>query len=652
MSTQQNEDIRELSPREQCRMKLPVFYGSRDNFYHGALETLMNGNDIIKNKCNGIGKLQLLLHEDNETISVADSGTGIPLMGENSDGIKNYELLFLRLFAGTNYQNLEQGKTTTGTNGCGATVLNYSSVLYEAYCVREGMVYYVKFKDGGELVEYKEKKACDVELPFDIEQGTIITFKLDKDVYTSTKFDVKELKAVMNRLSSNSPNIEYVVKYNGETFVYNYDSIKSYLELNQDSAVSSTFEFPQKECKVGVEKDGEVHYEINTIKACISLSTNPVQQTFLNSTFLKEGGAIYDRMVDRNRKSLAKDLKRVKPTAQDIVMSFNFYCSIYSTNVEIANQTKLSTNKALYKTISSAYIQERLESFKIEEPKIWQQMLDHITKINTLNAKTEGSIKAIKKQLEEKSTNCITRPAKLVPCRSKDPSKISVAFLEGDSALNSVKLGRDSETMMVYPWKGKPLNAMKASLDRILQNQEIIDMYRIFGCGMEYKGKQIKGFDKFDIKKLLVKEILIITDQDEDGAHLQVLGIGDIYTLSPELIKHGIVKVLLTPLYIIHTKSEGEIWAYSEMERRQIVDRLIKENKQYKEQRFKGIGGLDVDIMNKCLDPATRKVITITMEQGEESARLLKLFLEDDVEPRRKYIEEHAKDYTPEEIYV
>ena len=182
----------------------------------------------------------------------------------------------------------------------------------------------------------------------------------------------------------------------------------------------------------------------------------------------------------------------------------------------------------------------------------------------------------------------------------------------------------------------------------MLANQEIKDMYKIFGCGMEYKGKPIKGIEPFNIDNLQVAEILLICDEDEDGRHLRDLAVGDIYTLSPELIKQGIVKIVQTPLYIIKTKSE-EIYAYSEQERREIISKL---NVPYKEKRFKGLGGHDVQTMHKCLDKETRRVIVLTMEDGEESVKRLKMFLEEDVEPRKQFILEHANEYSSEEIYV
>lgn len=639
----ENQEIIQLSEREQCRQKLPVFFGDYSNFMHSARECLLNARDEVSNNFDS-GVIRVKLYDDNETIEVADTGRGINLWGE-TNGSPNYYLLLEKLWAGGNHDNLKLGIATTGTNSVGLTCTNYCAEFFEITSYKNYKYRKITYKDGGILqnIEDGENET--------IEHGTVVKFKQDPKIYTKIRFDKKEVEEMCLKISSTSPSIVYVFEHKDNIKEFNFENQIQYMSMNTKNTLCDFIQFANKRYEEEVKKDGDILTEIDTIQTCISLSTAPLIETFLNGTWLMEGGSIQDGIGEGIRKFFNKGQKKNKITLQDVLMSFNIHCLFSSTNPSFSGQTKFSSASPTYKKIAQQYILENLEILEKENPKVIDQMKKHLEAINKLNTRATENRSKINKELEERSNTFITRPRKLVPCRSKNPKEISISLLEGDSALNSVKLGRDSEYMMVYPLKGKPINAMKSTINKILENQEIIDIYKILGCGMEYNGKPIKGIKPFNIDDLLVDEILIITDQDEDGMHLETLVIGDFYTLSPELIKQGKVKSLLTPLYIITTK-EKEYWAYSELERCDIINKLNASGEKYKEKRYKGIGGLSVETMAKCLDKKTRKVVTVTMEQGEKSAEMLKLFLEEDVEPRKDYISAHAKEYSTKDIYI
>ena len=173
-------------------------------------------------------------------------------------------------------------------------------------------------------------------------------------------------------------------------------------------------------------------------------------------------------------------------------------------------------------------------------------------------------------------------------------------------------------------------------------------MYKVFGCGITYKGKSIKGFDKFSLDNLNVNMISLLCDRDEDGGHLETLALGILYTLSPKLIENGQVEVNQTHMYIKTTKTE-KLFAYSELER---VDIISKLKVPYKEVRYKGIGGLPVDVMHMALAEDTKKSIVITMKDAKKCADKLELFLSNDIDSRRKYIEENGDKYVSDDIYI
>lgn len=632
MSNSTKDTIRSLSTREQCRTKLPVWFGSRENHFHAVLETLANATDEITNNYDD-GEIEVWLSNDCKKISIFDTGRGIPINGE-TNGKQNYELLFCTLFSGTNYDNLENGKVTTGTNGCGITVLNHCSTLFEVSSYKNFKETIIRFEDGGGLVHPPLTTKSSVE------HGTKVVFSLDEEVFVNTTFDYIELQNILKRLASTNNKLTIALKHQDDILKYHYESKKDYMEENSINKLSPTIMFAQKLFETGDE--------INTVGVSFSLSTEPLQQTFLNYTYLKEQGTLHEGFVDGMRKVFNKGVKKNKLTPQDIEMSFNFYVEVLSTNVEYANQTKFSTKKLLYKNIVSNYIVENLEVLKNEQPKLFEQMQKHLTTINGFNTKNEASRKQVTKVLEERATNATTRPQKLVPCRSRDPKEVELILIEGDSALNSVKLGRDAKTMMVYPLKGKPMNPLKKSIDAILQNQEIVDIFKILGCGITYRGKNVRGFAPFNIDNLMVNRVLVATDFDEDGFHIQSLLIGIFYILAPQLLLDEKIEFVKTPLYIIKQK-DNEYYAYNEQERVDIVSKLVG---TYKETRFKGLGGLPTSTMSKALKHETRESIVVTMEQAKICADKIELFLSDDIESRKKYIEENGSKYVTESMLV
>ena len=649
MSKENNQNIITLTDREKCRLRTPVFMGSFDCRMINLNEVLMNARDEINTNFES-GEIHIKLHEDLKTITIRDTGRGIPIKGVDENGTKKSDLIFKTLFSGCNFENINKEVNgnfveNCGQNGAGLTTTQFISTLFIGTQINNYKAYEVTYKNGG-LEEYVR------EYNSEFEHGSIITFSLDPDVVTNIFYTYEEVYDTVKRISSTTKNkIKYVLEYNNETVEFCYSKYEDYCEETFDNSLCKIIHFENKTYENNGIRDGQKFIEKDRLEVLLSLSTNPIQETYLNGGYLPEQGTFYEGILNGLRKTFQKEVgNKIKLTNNDIAMSFNIFGVLATNNPVYTNQTKFASSNDLYKKLATNYIMDNLEIVKIEDPSIFKQMVKHLEVINNANKKTEESRKKISKALQEKSTICTTRPKKFVPCRSKNPKEISFGVLEGDSAEGTVKLARDSKTMCFLPLKGKPLNCFKSSLNDILNNDEIIATFQILGCGMSYFGKPIKGIDKFNIDNLQVNEYLIITDQDEDGYHLQSLCIGNMYVLAPELIKAGVVKVLTTPLYIIKTKDE-EIWAYDEIERGNIVNKLKQNNIKFKEQRFKGLGGLSVEAMAKCLDKETRKCYTITMEDAEECIKYLELFLGEDVEPRKDFIMTHAHEYEVEKYY-
>lgn len=620
-----NKDtIRALDVREQCRMRLPVWFGSRDNYTHGVREILANASDEISNNFDE-GTIVVTLEEDKETISIFDTGRGIPINGE-TNGVKNYELLFLTLFSGTNYDNVDNGKITTGANGVGTCVLNHTSELFEVSSIRNYKKDTVLFKDGGRLID------SEFDIPTDIPNGTFIRFKLDKEVYTNTIYNTDDIKAMLKALSG--VNSKLVIKYRhlDEKLEYHYDNIEDYLEDNSINKIVNAYSFNSKEY--------DTENESNTISCTWNVSTEPFQNTFLNYTNLIEQGSIYDGFIDGMRKVFTKASKS-KFTNLDIEMSFGFVVSVLSTNVEFTNQTKFSTNKQLYKKLVSEYIVENMEIFKAENPKEFDKILKHLQSINTFNTKNENSIKNIKKKLSEKTDTFTNRVETLVDCREHGENA-ELFITEGKSALSSVVASRNSDFQAAMPVRGKTLSVLKASADQIFNNQIILDIIKVLGCGCSFKNGKKKLLDDFNIDNLRYGKIILTVDRDSDGASIACLLATTFYKLMPELLKQGKIYLAKTPLYEITTKDDRLIYAFSDKEK----DVIVKENKIAKIQRNKGLGEMSAEVMAETtMNPETRVIEKIIINNEEDMKYYFEKWMGNDVSLRKEHIENHLHEY-------
>jgi len=627
------DKIRALNDREKAREKLPIFYGSRDNFMHGFREVGINNTiDEITNNFDS-GTINILLHDDLETITIRDTGRGMPI-GEITDGVPNWELFFTILFASGKYDS--ENAENSGVNGVGGTILQYSSIRYDVRSWYDNKEYIIEFENGGDI------KTPLTYIGETDKHGTEITFKLDKECYTKTKYNHLDLKDIINKVSSSSPKTIIDFTYNNETLSYHYDSIEDYYKLNIQ-------EDNYFKCNQRIFNDEN---ETTKIELLFSTSIEPIQESYLNRNYLSEGGIINKGLIDgiktfthkyaKENGLYAKNEKII--SVEDVSNSISFVVSVLSSNVEFQSQTKFSSQKELYGKLTKKYIQDCLEIIQIERKDDFKKLVEQILLTKRANEKAENSRKDIRKQLEEGISNNKVRPEKFIPCRSKVANEVELIVIEGDSALNSIKSSRDAKTMCVYPLKGKIINSIKNKLDKILDNNEVKDLFKILGCGMTYKGKQIKGVPIFNINNLNLNKILICTDRDTDGQHIETLLLTLFYTFAPELIKQKKVYILYTPLYIINYKKK-EIFAYTEEERNEVVKSFREDN--FTETRYKGIGGLKPQVLNKtAMDIKKRNMKCITWEEVEKGIEMLEICMSDKTLLQRKaLIESEGHNY-------
>ena len=348
-----NSELRQLDTRQQCREKLPIWFGSRSNHYHGLLEVMMNANDemVTHPSPDRPFQIDVCLWDDEQTVTVTDYGRGIKLTDKHN-GTPLYELLFETLFAGTNFDNAESGKETTGTNGCGLTVLNHTCNVFSCRSVVDSVLYSVEYSNGG-----LHRDVAESVTNYKMMNGSTFAFRLDPEMYTQITFSAEIIKEMCNHLAgiSKGLRINFHSLKNKET--YHYSDIADYMTKNCEQTIGKQYEFDERTESEEVEN--------NRMKLVWSIGTDPFQESYLNCTYLREGGTIYDGVIEGFRKVLDKySDKKVKITAADIELGLNFVCGLWTNNVEFANQTKFSTKKTSYKKHIVKYVSDNLEALE------------------------------------------------------------------------------------------------------------------------------------------------------------------------------------------------------------------------------------------------------------------------------------------------
>lgn len=648
------EKIRKLSNRDQAREKIAVWYGSADNYQHGLKELLANATDEIINNFDN-GTITVKLSEDGKTITVTDTGRGIPISGE-TDGVPNYELLFLTLFAGTKYgdSGITNG-TYTGSNGVGTTVLNYTSLLFEVTSVIKGTKYHIKFTNGGEVTEDLTAE------PTDGIDGTTVTFSLDPSVYTNTVFQDDDVREIAHRYAVSSNKITVKYEYNGNESVFHYDNLKDYYSELTNGVNTSSIVFGDlveyQDTIVNNQHDTKTsHEELTSLAIALSTSTTPYQESYLNLNYLPNGGKINEGVINGiklyvNKYCRANNLfpKKVNSFSDsDITESFSFVAVMFSNNVEFANQTKFSTNKELYKDVAKRRVTQILEVLEIEDPKNFKDIINHlllVQKENTVNAKHKEKLK---KKLTEKVDTMSNRIDKLVDSRIHGEDA-ELYLAEGDSAHGSVVLARDAKFQASMPMGGKFLNTEKASsIEAIVDNETVMNVIKALGCGIDL-GKKQKDLPKFDIDKLRYGKIICASDEDPDGAQIQCLIITLFYKLMPEIIRQGKLYIAQTPLFEIKLKDDKVLYAYTDEGKEKIIEEQGKKIVQI--SRSKGLGELDAHVMAEtAMSPETRHLTRVNITDAKLAEQAIVDWMGTKVDNRKEFISDNLNKFIMEAI--
>ena len=638
-----NDSITALKGADRVRKKPSVIFGSDglDGCQHAVFEILSNAIDEAR---AGYGSLITIIRYLDGSIQVDDQGRGCPVDWNETEQRYNWELVFCELYAGGKYGRDGDYKYALGLNGLGSCATQYASEFMDVVVVRDGKRYTLHFEKGENVGGLHEEPA-----PRNAHTGTSIRWKPDREVFMDTDIPAEYFADTVKRQAVVNAGITFLFRNETEPgsfeevqFLYEHGLIDYVTELAGEGALTAPVFFQSPE-RSGRDRADMDDYKVKlSVAFCFSNRVQVIEH-YHNSSWLEYGGSP-DRAVrsgfvsalDAYLKAQGKYNKGESKIAfQDIQDSLVLVTNDFSTETSYENQTKKAINNKFVQEAMTDFLKERLEIYFIENPLDAQKIAEQVLINKRARENAEKTRLNIKKKLTG-SMDISNRVQKFVDCRTRDASRRELYIVEGDSALGSVKLARDSEFQAIMPVRGKILNCLKSDYTKIFKSEVITDLLRVLGCGVEVKDRHAKEMAGFDLSALRWNKVVICTDADVDGFQIRTLILTMLYRLTPTLIQEGYVYIAESPLFEIICK--GDTWfAYSNAEKDSVVAKLKGKNCDI--QRSKGLGENDPDMMwLTTMNPDTRRLIKVMPEDVEQTATMFDLLLGDDLQGRKNYI--------------
>ncbi len=615
--------IQILEGLEAVRKRPGMYIGSTSarGLHHLVYEVVDNSIDeALAGYCTHI---EVTIHKDN-SITVTDNGRGIPVDMHES-GKPAVEVVLTVLHAGGKFGGSGY-KVSGGLHGVGVSVVNALSTNMEVKVKRDGKIHEIAFEKGVTKEPLKVVGQTD-------KTGTLVHFVPDAEIFDETVYDYDTLRHRLRELSFLNRGITIILtderpeEVRQETFYFE-GGISSFVEhLNRNKEVIN----PEPVYFNGTKDTTvvEIALQYNT-----SYSENIY--SFVNNINTEEGGthlAGFKSALTRAANDFARRQGIIKNNednlvGEDIREGLTCVISIKLREPQFEGQTKTKLGNSEVRGIVDSIVSEGLSEYFEENPVISKKIIE---KSIMASRAREAARKARELTRRKNALEVSSLPGKLADCSVKDPEQAEIYLVEGDSAGGSAKQGRDRRFQAILPLRGKILNVEKARLDKILNNEEIRTMITAFGSGIG---------SEFDITKRRYGKIIIMTDADVDGAHIRTLLLTFFYRYMRPLIENGHVYIAQPPLYQIR-KGRSHWYTYSDEELAQKLDEIGRDGITV--QRYKGLGEMNPEqLWETTMDPEKRTVLQVHLREAEEADSIFTILMGDKVEPRRRFIEEHA----------
>ncbi|MFH1174333.1 MAG: DNA topoisomerase (ATP-hydrolyzing) subunit B [archaeon] len=613
-----------LSGLEAVRKRPAMYIGSTsiNGLHHLVYEILDNS---IDEAMAGFGKeINVIIHKDN-SVTVIDRGRGIPVENYPQYNMPTVQVVLTKLHAGGKFENSAY-KVSGGLHGVGMSVVNALSKKLIITITRDGKIWQQEYCRGNPVTELVCKGESD-------ETGTTVSFLPDDHIFSVLEFDAAILMMRIRELAFLNKGISLTLideRHDAEQLTFHYEGgIKSFVEyLNKNKKILHPalylHEIKDKmEIELALQYSDQytenVHSFVNNINT-IEGGTHLVGfKTALTRTI--------NNYIDKNR---AKE--QIRLSSDDVREGLAAVVSIKIPQPQFEGQTKRKLGNSDVKGIVDSIVSQCLSTYFEENPKLANMIID---KCLLAARAREAARKARELTRRKNILEFSTLPGKLADCSEKDPAKAELFIVEGDSAGGSAKQGRDREHQAILPLKGKILNVEKARLHKVLTNNEIGDLVTAIGCGIG---------EEFDISKARYHKIIIMTDSDVDGSHITTLLLTFFFRYMRPLIDKGYVYLAMPPLYSVK-KGKQRIYALTDKDKDRLVEKMGKDGVNI--QRYKGLGEMNPDqLAETTMDQATRTLKQIMIDDAVIADEIFSILMGDEVEPRRKFIEDHAKEVT------
>ncbi|MBN2053071.1 DNA topoisomerase (ATP-hydrolyzing) subunit B [Candidatus Woesearchaeota archaeon] len=612
-----------LGGLDAVRKRPSMYIGSTSSrgLHHLVYEVVDNSIDeAMAGFCTTI---TIIVHKDN-SVSIEDNGRGIPTDMHPKFNVSALEIVMTKLHAGGKFDK-KSYKVSGGLHGVGVSVVNALSEVMEVWVYRDNQIHYQKYNRGKPVAPVKIIGKYEGN-----KSGTRVKFLADKEIFEEgTDYSDEILETRFRELAFLNKGLKIIFiddrKEKSHEFYYEggLKSFVSYINHGKTPLHEIIYLKTQKE---DVELEVALQY---------TDSYNENVYSFVNNINTVEGGthltgfktALTRTLNTYGEKNMGGS--SFKLTSDDVREGLGAIISIKIPNPQFEGQTKTKLGNLNVKGIVDSMVSSGLATFLDENPKVAKGIVE---KALTAAKAREAARKARELVRRKSVLESTSLPGKLADCSEKDPAKCELFLVEGDSAGGSAKQARDKEHQAILPLRGKILNVEKARLPKVMSSNEIVTIITALGTSIA---------EEFDIKKLRYHKIIIMTDADTDGNHIATLLLTFFFRYMRELIEQGHIYIAQPPLYLVR-KGNDKHYVQTEHEKNELIKKL---GENVVVQRYKGLGEMNPEqLWETTMIPEQRTLKKVTIEDALEADRMFSMLMGDEVEPRRAFIEEHAKE--------